>query len=88
MLFGISHFALWGAQIAGKVCLINYLLQSDHIAALLVASKAKVVVALGLNDELNLCPTVEKVLALQPLHCSKSVWLARRRRAYPYSKIC
>jgi fatty-acyl-CoA synthase len=62
-----TQFALWGAQLAGIACPINYLLQPDHIAALLVASKAKVIVALGPNDELNLWPTVEKVLALQPL---------------------
>jgi fatty-acyl-CoA synthase len=62
-----TQFALWGAQLAGMACPINYLLQPDHIAALLVASKAKIVVALGPNDELNLWPTLEKVLALQPL---------------------
>jgi fatty-acyl-CoA synthase len=62
-----TQFALWGAQLAGMACPINYLLQPDHIAALLVASKAKIVVALGPNDELNLWSTVEKVLALQPL---------------------
>jgi fatty-acyl-CoA synthase len=62
-----THFALWGAQLACKACPINYLLQPDHIAALLVASNAKVIVALGPNSELNLWPTVEKVLALNPL---------------------
>lgn len=62
-----THYALWGAQIAGKACPINYLLQPDHIAALLVASGAKVIVALGPNDELDLWPTVQKVLAHHPL---------------------
>jgi fatty-acyl-CoA synthase len=62
-----TQFALWGAQLAGKACPINYLLQPDHIAALLVASKAQVIVALGPNDALNLWPTVEKVRALKPL---------------------
>jgi fatty-acyl-CoA synthase len=62
-----THFALWGAQVAGKVCPINYLLQPDHIAALLKASGAKVMVALGPNGELDLWPTVDKVLALYPL---------------------
>lgn len=62
-----TQFALWGAQLACKACPINYLLQPEHIAALLVASQAKVIVALGPNEELNLWPTVEKVLALQPL---------------------
>ena len=62
-----TQFALWGAQVAGKVCPINYLLQPDHIAALLKASGACVIVALGPNEKLNLWPTLDKVLALHPL---------------------
>ncbi|MDP1954535.1 MAG: AMP-binding protein [Polaromonas sp.] len=62
-----TQFALWGAQLACKACPINYLLQPEHIAALLAASGAKVLVALGPNSELSLWPTVEKVLALRPL---------------------
>lgn len=62
-----TQFAFWGAQVAGRACPINYLLQPDHIAALLVASGARLVVALGPNAELNLWPTIEKVLALCPL---------------------
>jgi fatty-acyl-CoA synthase len=53
-----THFALWGAQLACKACPINYLLQPDHIAGLLEASHAKVIVALGPNGELDLWPTV------------------------------
>ena len=62
-----TQFALWGAQLACKACPINYLLQPEHIAALLAASGAKVLVALGPNSELSLWPTIEKVLALRPL---------------------
>ncbi len=62
-----THYALWGAQVAGRACPINYLLQPDHIASLLDASKAKILVALGPNDELNLWPTVENVRALRDL---------------------
>jgi fatty-acyl-CoA synthase len=62
-----THFALWGAQVAGRACPINYLLQPEHIAALLKASGAKLLVALGPNGELNVWPTVEKVVALYPL---------------------
>ena len=62
-----TQFALWGAQLAGKACPINYLLQPEHIAALLEASGAKVIVALGPNDELSLWPMVEKVLAIRRL---------------------
>ena len=59
-----TQYVLWGAQVAGRACPINYLLQPDHIAALLKASNAKVIVALGPNDELNIWPTVEKLMPL------------------------
>jgi fatty-acyl-CoA synthase len=62
-----TQFALWGAQLACKACPINYLLQPEHIAALLEASGAKIMVVLGPNEELNLWPTIDKVLALKPL---------------------
>lgn len=62
-----THYALWGAQVAGRACPINYLLQPDHIAALLEAAGAKLIVALAPNAELNLWPTVQQVLALRPL---------------------
>ena len=62
-----TQYALWGAQVAGRACPINYLLQPDHIAVLLGASNAKLIVALGPNDELAIWPTVEKVRALCPL---------------------
>jgi fatty-acyl-CoA synthase len=62
-----AHAVLWGAQLAGRVCPINYLLQPDHIAALLRAANAKVLVALGPNDELDVWSVAERVLALQPM---------------------
>ena len=62
-----TQYALWGAQVVGRACPINYLLQPDHIAALLKASNAKLLVALGPNDEVNIWPTVQKVRALYAL---------------------
>ncbi len=59
-----THYALWGAQVAGRACPINYLLQPDHIAALLKAAGAKLLVTLGPNDELDVWSTVQKVRAL------------------------
>ena len=61
-----AHAVLWGAQLAGRVCPINTLLQPDHIAALMQAANAKVLVALGPNAELAVWPTALKVQALQP----------------------
>lgn len=62
-----THYALWGAQVAGRACPINYLLQPDHIAALLKASGARLLVALGPNDELDVWSTVQKVRALHSI---------------------
>ena len=62
-----AHYALWGAQLAGRACPLNYLLHPEHIAGLLEASGAKVIVALGPNSELDLWPTLGQVLALKPL---------------------
>lgn len=46
-----AQITLWGAQLAGRVCPINPMLRPDHIAALLGASKAKLAVVLGANEE-------------------------------------
>ena len=59
-----THYTLWGAQVAGRACPINFMLQADHIAALLKAANAKVIVALGPNDELDVWSTVQRVRAL------------------------
>ena len=56
-----THYALWGAQLAGRACPINFMLQPDHVAALLDASGAKVVVALGPHAELDVWSAVQKV---------------------------
>ncbi len=61
-----AHAALWGAQLAGRVCPINVLLQPDHIAALMQAANAKVLVALGPNPELGVWSTALQVQALHP----------------------
>ncbi len=56
-----TQYALWGAQVAGRACPINFMLKPDHIAALLKASGAKVVVALGPDPELDVWGTVQRV---------------------------
>lgn len=61
-----AHAALWGAQLAGRVCPINVLLQPDHIAALMQAANAKVLVALGPNAELGVWSTALQVQAHHP----------------------
>jgi len=56
-----THFALWGAEVAGRACPINFMLNEDHIVELLQASGTKVVVALGPDAEL---PIWDKAVAV------------------------
>jgi fatty-acyl-CoA synthase len=62
-----THYALWGAQVAGRACPINFMLQPDHVAALLQASGAKVVVALGPNPELDVWSALQRVPGISSL---------------------
>ncbi len=57
-----THATLWGAETAGYAVPINFLLQTDHIAELLRASGAQVLVALGPHPVLDIW---QKALELQ-----------------------
>ncbi len=57
-----THYALWGAEAAGYAVPINFLLQPEAIAALLQASGARILVALGPHPALDIWP---KALALR-----------------------
>jgi fatty-acyl-CoA synthase len=63
-----TQYALWGAQVAGRACPINFMLQPDHVAALLEASGAKVVVALGPHPDLDVWSAVQRVPGLARRH--------------------
>ena len=60
-----TQYALWGAQVAGRACPINFMLQPEHVAALLDASGAKVVVVLGPHPELDVWSAARKVPGLE-----------------------
>ncbi len=49
-----THATLWGAETAGCAVPINFLLQAEHIGALVEASGAKVLVALGPHPALDI----------------------------------
>jgi len=49
-----THATLWGAETAGYAVPINFLLQVEHIAALLEASGARILVALGPHPVLDI----------------------------------
>ena len=69
-----AHMTLLGGETAGRVCPINYLLNPQHIAELIDASQAKVLVALGPHPQLDIwskvatirqrCPGLRHVLAV------------------------
>ncbi len=42
-----TQYVLWGAEAAGIACPVNFLLQAEHIAQLLLAAGARVLVACG-----------------------------------------
>lgn len=49
-----THATLWGAETAGYAVPINFLLQPAHIAELLKASGARILVALGPHPQLDI----------------------------------
>ncbi|HSW06621.1 AMP-binding protein, partial [Aquabacterium sp.] len=57
-----THATLWGAETAGYAVPINFLLQPEHIAGLLRASGARILVALGPHPVLDIW---QKALALR-----------------------
>ncbi|GAB4553296.1 MAG: acyl-CoA synthetase [Rhizobacter sp.] len=57
-----THVTLWGAETAGYAVPINFLLQPEHIAGLLKASGARILVALGPHPALDIW---QKALALR-----------------------
>jgi fatty-acyl-CoA synthase len=61
-----AHLALWGAETAGTVCPINFQLNTEHIAAIVRASGAEILVALGPAPDLDIWPRVDAILAECP----------------------
>lgn len=67
-----THFALWGAETAGVACPINFQLNHEHIAELIQAFDANILVALGPAPDLDIdakvaqllpeCPSLQHVL--------------------------
>ena len=69
-----AYFTLWGAETAGVICPINYLLGQEHIADLINTAQINVLVALGPHPELDIwshvahlrtnCPSLKAVVAV------------------------
>ncbi len=56
-----THLAFWGAEAAGAVNPINFLLSAQHIAEIMNAAESKVLVALGPHPELDIWSKVEAI---------------------------
>jgi fatty-acyl-CoA synthase len=61
-----THFTLWGAETAGYAVPINFLLQPPHIAELIRASGAKILVALGPHPQFDIWQKAVAVRDLVP----------------------
>ncbi|KQT09344.1 acyl-CoA synthetase [Ramlibacter sp. Leaf400] len=69
-----AYLALWGGEAVGVVCPINFMLDATHIAELVRAAECNLLVALGLNEDLDIwsrvpelraaCPGLKHVLAV------------------------
>jgi fatty-acyl-CoA synthase len=61
-----THLALWGAETAGVACPINFQLNVEHIAELLRACEADILVALGPAPDLDIAIKVAPLRAACP----------------------
>lgn len=61
-----AHLALWGAEIAGRACPINYMLDTAHVIELVRASQAKVIVALGPDADFEIWQKAQDIAAQMP----------------------
>jgi fatty-acyl-CoA synthase len=61
-----THFALWGAEAVGVVCPINFLLNGEHIAELVNAAGANIVLALGPHPDLEIADKATSLPARCP----------------------
>ncbi len=57
-----THLALWGAETAGIACPINFQLNQEHIADLIQALDANILVALGPAPDLDIDTKVEQLV--------------------------
>jgi len=61
-----THLTLWGAETVGFAVPINFLLQAEHVADLLKASGASVLVALGPHPQLDIWEKALRVRQMLP----------------------
>lgn len=61
-----THVTLWGAETAGYAVPINFLQKAEHIAELVRAAGARVLVALGPDPQLDIWDKATEVASLLP----------------------
>lgn len=57
-----THYAIWGAQAAGISNPINPMLEAEHIAEIISAADAKVVICLASSEHSDICEKVREAL--------------------------
>ena len=56
-----THYALWGAQVAGIGFSVNWMLEASQLNALVTAAKAKVLIALGPADGFGIWDKAQRI---------------------------
>ncbi len=56
-----AHFALWGAETACRACPINFMLETEHILAIMEQAKVKAIVCLGHDNDLPILSKVTEI---------------------------
>ena len=60
------HYAIWGGEAAGIICMVNPMLGADHIRDILRTSRAKVLVTLGPNPLTDVWERISSIRADLP----------------------
>ena len=58
-----THFAIWGAQAAGISNPINPMLEAEHIAEIISAAEAKVVICLAQSEHSDINEKVREAIS-------------------------
>jgi fatty-acyl-CoA synthase len=61
-----THLALWGAETAGVACPINYQLNHEHVAELIHAFEANILVVLGPAPDLDIDQKTDALVSVCP----------------------
>jgi fatty-acyl-CoA synthase len=61
-----SHYTIWGGEAAGVVCLVNPMLETDHIVHLLQSAAARVLVVPAAEEDAEIAQRLDGIAARVP----------------------